>query len=402
MEEIYEVVIVGAGIAGVATALALKKVGIQSVVLERSHELRTTGAALTLSPNAWRALDALGVGTKLKSIYHIFEMVHVTNLITGTTQATAFINSGDMELRSVHRKVLLETLADELPPNTIKFSTNITSIKSQGQDIKVLQLEDGSVIRTKALIGCDGVHSVVAQWLGLTAPVDSGRSAVRGLAVFPDGHGFKHEVRQFVGNGVRAGLVPMNDTEVYWFLSASLTIKDPEITRNPELIKRKVLEQWAKDFPSDYVNVVERSELSTITWAPLAFRVPWDVLFGQTHRGAVTVAGDAFHPMTPDLAQGGCAALEDAVVLARCLATSVGSVPRDLERYVKERRWRVAGLITGAFFSGWVQQSGSGWGWWMVKLFRDNVFYRFIFPRLANVVHYDCGVLPEKEKKKSS
>ncbi|KAH7671245.1 Kynurenine 3-monooxygenase and related flavoprotein monooxygenases protein [Dioscorea alata] len=399
MEEIQEVVIVGAGIAGVATALALKKVGIQSIVLERSHELRTTGSALTLSPNAWRVLDVLGVGANLRSIYHIFQMMHVTNLITGTTQTTSFVDSGDMEVRSVHRKVLLETLANELPPNTIKFSTNITSIKrNQGQDITVLHLEDGSVIKTKALIGCDGVHSVVAQWLGLSAPVESGRSAVRGLAVFPAAHGFKHEVHQFVGNGVRAGLVPMNDTEVYWFLSGSLTIKDEEIKRNPEMIKREVLEQWAKDFPSDFVNVVQHSEVSTITWAPLMFRVPWDVLFGKTHSGAVTVAGDAFHPMTPDLAQGGCAALEDAVVLARCLATSVGNVAKDLERYVKERRWRVAGLITGAFFSGWVQQSGSGWSWWLVKLFRDNVFYQFVFPRLVKVVHYDCGGLPEKEK----
>lgn len=66
------------------------------------------------------------------------------------------------------------------------------------------------------------------------------------------------------------------------------------------------------------------------------------------------MVGDAFHPMTPDLVQDGCAALEDAMKLERCLATSVGNVPKDLERYVKELRWRMAGLITGVCFSKWV------------------------------------------------
>jgi len=69
-----EVVIVGAGIAGLATALALKRVGIKSLVLERSHELRAAGAALSLFPNAWRALDALGVAHKLDALYHPFDL----------------------------------------------------------------------------------------------------------------------------------------------------------------------------------------------------------------------------------------------------------------------------------------------------------------------------------------
>lgn len=69
MEMVEDVVIVGGGVAGLATALALKRVGVEALVLERAEELRTTGSALTLMPNAWRALDALGVSHKLTSIY---------------------------------------------------------------------------------------------------------------------------------------------------------------------------------------------------------------------------------------------------------------------------------------------------------------------------------------------
>lgn len=62
------------------------------------------------------------------------------------------------------------------------------------------------------------MHSVVARWLGLSEPASSGRSAVRGLSVFPDRHGIKRELRQFLSEGLRAGMVPISDTDVYWFL----------------------------------------------------------------------------------------------------------------------------------------------------------------------------------------
>ena len=76
-----DVVIVGGGIAGLATALALKRVGIPALVLEKSDELRTSGAALTLARNAWLALDTLGVSHKLTSVYSpVLGYIYVTRL----------------------------------------------------------------------------------------------------------------------------------------------------------------------------------------------------------------------------------------------------------------------------------------------------------------------------------
>lgn len=156
-----------------------------------------------------------------------------------------------------------------------------------------------------------------------------------------------------------------------------------------------MLENLAKDFPKDYLKVVGHSDLSNLTVAPLMLRVPWDVLLGQTHNGKVTVAGDAFHPMTPDLGQGGCSALEDAVVLARHIANKLNNINEAVEMYTRERRWRVANLIVGAFLGGWVQQGGSGIWWWFVKLFRDSIFYKFVYAKMFHSIdQYDCGVLP--------
>ncbi|EXB36910.1 3-hydroxybenzoate 6-hydroxylase 1 [Morus notabilis] len=385
MEIVEEVVIVGAGIAGLATAVALKRVGIKALILERSDGLRATGAALTLFPNAWRALDALGVSHKLTPIY-------------GHSKGDD--GSGP---RSVHRKALLEALAEELPTESICFSSKLGAIKTitnEGSSIAVVHMEDGSVIKAKVLIGCDGVHSVVASWLGLAAPVLSGRSAVRGLAVFPQGHGVKHEIHQFVGAGRRAGIVPLTDKDIYWFFTCSSPATGTDhLAGDPELIQREVIENYAKDLPELYLDIVKHSDLSTLTWAPLMFRQPWNVAFGNLSKQNVTVAGDAMHPMTPDLGQGGCSALEDAVALGRHIGTSFiqngrlvpGEIAGALGNYVEERRWRAAWLITGSYLSGWVQQGGSSWA---VKFFRDAIFYRFLYQKIVGVMHYDCGKLP--------
>ena len=118
------------------------------------------------------------------------------------------------------------------------------------------------------------------------------------------------------------------------------------------------------------------------------------------------------HPMTLDLGQGGCAALEDAVVLGRHIGEVLKKkngkldsrdIGEAIDGYVKERRWRVTWLVAGSYLSGWAQQGGSSW--WM-KFFRDVVFYRFLISKLVKVAYYDCGKLPSvsisSESKSSS
>ncbi|KAG0525773.1 hypothetical protein BDA96_06G085800 [Sorghum bicolor] len=402
-----EVVIVGGGIAGLASALALRRAGAAArrvLVLERHAGLRATGAALTVFPNGWFALRALGVAHKLASRYDAYETSKVTNLETGATQVFRFAgnkNKGEeVRVRAVDRKALLEALAEELPPGTVRFSSKLVSIDTEraagaSSETVVLGLDDGTVIRAKVLIGCDGVHSMVARWLGLSEPASSGRSAVRGLSVFPDGHGVKRELRQFLSEGLRAGMVPISDTDVYWFLVNNSIPAEEEAAGDPVKTLREVTDNLAGHMPAEYLDVVRRSDHGNLSWAPLLYRNPVSVLLGAAARGPVTVAGDAFHPMTPDMAQGGCSALEDAVVLARALSRAA-TPAEGVAAYVARRRWRAAWLVAGAYLSGWVQQGGTNVGGvrgWMVKVFRDWIFYRFVFPRLADTMWFDCGDL---------
>ncbi|KAL5820646.1 hypothetical protein ACOSQ3_022528 [Xanthoceras sorbifolium] len=96
------------------------------------------------------------------------------------------------------------------------------------------------------------------------------------------------------------------------------------------------------------------------------FRYPWHIVFRNLSKGNITVTGDAMHPMTPDLGQGGCAVLEDAVVLGRHIGKSIlitngrlepREVGRAIEVYILERRWHVRWLVMGSYSLGWVQQA---------------------------------------------
>uniref|UniRef100_A0A453LS85 FAD-binding domain-containing protein n=1 Tax=Aegilops tauschii subsp. strangulata TaxID=200361 RepID=A0A453LS85_AEGTS len=168
-------------------------------------------------------------------------------------------------------------------------------------------------------------------------------------------------------------------------------------------ILREVTNNLGRHMPAEYLDVVRHSDHNSVSWAPLLYRSPWSILTGPAGRGSATVARDAFHPMTADLAQGGCSALEDAVVLARALSRAA-TPAEGVAAYVSERRGRAAWLVAGAYLSGWVQQGGTdaqGLRGYFVKLFRDLIFYRFIFPKLADTLWYDCGdLVPPQSKEK--
>ncbi|XP_071683231.1 monooxygenase 2-like [Lolium perenne] len=203
--------------------------------------------------------------------------------------------------------------------------------------------------------------------------------------------------------GLRAAMVPINDTEVYWFLVNNTVATEKEDRTYPMNIMWEVTGNLGRHMPPEYLDVVHHSSHDSLSWVPLLYRSPWAILTGHAARGPVTVAGDAFHPMTPDLAQGGGSALEDVVVLARAMLR-VATPAEGVATYVSERRGRAALLVAGAYLSGWVQQGGTdvqGLRGCMVKLFRDWIFYRYIFRRLAGMMWYDCGdLLPPTSNEK--
>nr|AAM64878.1 putative monooxygenase [Arabidopsis thaliana] len=367
-----KVVIVGGGIGGLATAVALHRLGIRSVVLEQAESLRTGGASLTLSKNGWRVLDAISIGPQLRKQF--LEMQGVVLKKEDGRELRSFKfkdNDQSQEVRGVERRVLLETLASQLPPQTIRFSSKLESIQSNANGDTLLQLKDGTRFLANIVIGCDGIRSKVATWMGFSEPKYVGYCAFRGLGFFPNGQPFQQKVNYIFGRGLRAGYVPVSATKVYWFI----TFNSPSL--GPQMMDPAILRKEAKElvstWPEDLQNLIDLTPDEAISRTPLADRWLWPGIAPSASKGRVVLVGDAWHPMTPNLGQGACCALEDSVLLANKLASAINggteSVEGAMESYRSERWSQVFRLTVLANLVGKLLQSDNP----LVCSVRDNI-----------------------------
>nr|GLL44411.1 uncharacterized protein LOC109177309 [Ipomoea trifida] len=396
--EKHEIVIIGGGICGLATALALHRKGLKSIVLERSETLRAQGGGIGLLPNAWRALDQLGVGSRLRSMAVLLQGGRDILIDENKERKIERVIG---ESRCMKRSDLITTLADELPIGTIRLGSEVVSIDLDSvTGTTLLLLTCGSYIDAEIVIGCEGWRSKVAELLGLKESRAFDVGAIRGLTTYPNAHSIPHEFRRIIKGEIWLGMLPITQHLIHWFVAFPTHLLSGEkFPHDPKHIKQMALE-LIKDFPSNLHEAIELSDLDSLSAAHLWYRAPWDLLLGTMRKGTVTVAGDAMHVMGPFVGQGGASGLEDAVVLGRCLGMAmsgiegnnkkekIAKIEAGLDQYVKERRIRVLGLSTLTYLIGIIVGSTSSLvkmvaGFAMAILFRDG----------ASHVHYDCGKL---------
>lgn len=409
MPQLQDVVIVGGGIAGLATALALHRVGVKPVLFEQSEQLRTAGSTIGVWTNAWKALETLGVADKLREKFLSVEGLELIGQ-DGKVITSLMFNEGprSVELRGVERKVLLETLREPLPDGTVFYDSRAVGIKKIPGGYLEVQCANGQTIQTKALIGCDGIGSVVGKYMNVGETRYAGYTAIRGLAEY-EGHNLGPKFVQIVGRGVRAGLFGIDANRVYWFVvfnAPDERLSDAELVREEALNR---VEGW----PPFIIEAIKRSPLDSLSRRGISDRWMWPVGGSPLYSGGVTLAGDAMHPMTPNLGQGGCCALEDAVILARklsqALSESNGSssngssndssqemerIELALKSYTEERWPRLLSMAARSYCTGALLQLDNE----LICSVRDKLIPKLItVERFINHTFYDCGTLQWKD-----
>ncbi|KAG9143561.1 hypothetical protein Leryth_015982 [Lithospermum erythrorhizon] len=324
-----DVVIVGAGVAGLATAVALRRYGIQSKVLEQAETLRTEGVSISVATNGWRALDALGVGDELRNQYPEFQGLVLKTEDGRDLKSIRFKDEDSrQEGRGVERSSLVVALSKQLPPDAISFSSKLANIESQSGGI-LLKLQNGTQLSAKIVIACDGIHSPVARWMGFSEPKYAGYYAIQGHGVYPKGQPFEPVVYYICGRGVRLTFFPVSPTKVYWGVCFNNPSPDGKIT-DPSILREDALKSL-QNCPRELQAIIDNTPDDSIVGSPIADRWLWPLVSPSPSKGNVVLVGDAWHPMTPNLGQGASLALEDSIVLAKKLAEALKSETSSIE-----------------------------------------------------------------------
>ena len=342
-----KITIIGGGIGGLTTAIALRQAGLDVEVYERAPELKEVGAGLSLWPNAIKVLRQLGLGEALAAISMVAPLVATRNprgdILAQLPSATIEQRFG-AAVRIVHRAELLAMLTEALADTPLHLGHECTGFDQDGDGVTA-RFAGGQTARSDALIGADGIHSAVrAQMFGRTPPRYSGYTAWRAITPFPTAN---LRAGESWGCGLRFGLLPVDHERVYWFATKNAPADQPPQPggHKPELLT--LFQNWFDPLPA----VIEATPEEAILRNDIIDRLPLDAW----SQGRVTLLGDAAHPMTPNMGQGACQAIEDALVLARCLKATP-DIPFALQLYQTKRLKRANKVVTTSYFIGTVGQ----------------------------------------------
>ena len=331
-------VIVGAGIGGLAAAIAVRDAGWRVKVLERADEIRPLGAGLSIWPNGVRALRALGVGELADDAPRgggALRRADGSALAEFDPETIA--ERYGAPLVGLHRADLHDALIARLGPERIELGAEVTECGRNE-----LRLADGTARAADLIVGADGIGSVVRQALiGDGEPRDSGIVAFRGVAPFEG----TVAAGEWWAEGSAAGLLPLGDGRVYWYVT---------FRGEPE---RAELDRRVAGFGPEVGEIVA----ATADEAVLAHRLFDRHPVSGWSTGVTTLLGDAAHPMLPFLGQGACSALEDGVALGKALEEH-HEITDAIAAYESARYARTTALIHGSARAARIALASSSFG----------------------------------------
>lgn len=314
-------IVLGAGIGGLACALALVQRSWDVTVLERSGQLGEVGAGISIWPRAMTVLTEFGVHDSIDGEY-------VMSVQSGLRQPSGRVlvavrGSGTSGPVMVHRARLHAALAGHLDAQVLTGVGGVAVHQNSGGASVVTA--DGRVFEGDVVIGADGLRSMTRSALhGESQQVRyAGYTAYRGVASTAALTG-----GETWGRGARFGYAPLHDGRTYWYATANRPRSQPD--RDHVTDARVLVHGWHDPIPS----LVESTPPDGVLRDDV---FDLELPLRPFHDGHVALLGDAAHAMTPNLGQGACAAIEDAAALAAAL-DGHPRVPDALAAYDAERR----------------------------------------------------------------
>jgi salicylate hydroxylase len=342
------VLVAGGGIGGLTAAIALRHQGIEVLVLEQAETLSEIGAGIQIASNAAIVLRELGLESAMQAVGVKPQSYDYRDLRTGRMLYQAPL--GDEAARrygapmyNVHRADLVQLLFDAVPAESKRLGARCVAI-SQTDDTVEVRLQTGETLKADVLVGCDGIHSVVRQYLRGReekhfANILMWRSLIPAERL--EGLGLPECGNYWFGPGRTLITYWVRPRNLYSILAS---VPAHEVQRETWTESGDIAEMLRsfEDAEPRARAMLEQSKTAFITG--MYYRDP----IGSWSSGRVTLLGDAAHPMVPFLAAGAGQSIEDAWTLARVLARRQDDVPGALLEYERRRIPRTTRIQAGA------------------------------------------------------
>jgi len=349
MSGMCPIAIIGGGLAGLATAQALAAFGLEVEVFERASSLGEIGAGINISPQAVKALAAIGLGERLAAVANVLPGFITRDMHTGE-QLEHYDRSVD-RLRygaphqTFHRADLMQALASGLDPDRLHLNHRLVAIEERASGA-LLSFADGATREAGIVIAADGIHSVVRRALyGDDNPAYTGQMVWRALLKGSEVPSFVMEPAgrvQWLGPGRHFWAYYLRGREVVNIVTQEDTDKWVEegwsIPGDPN--------EMRMSFPNPEPSLKALLDVVTECSKWGLFTRPLTDKWG---RGRIQLIGDAAHAMLPNAGQGACSAFEDAYILARWLDARRDDPAEALENFRRIRIPRVHGVQKRSF-----------------------------------------------------
>lgn len=312
-----QIIIIGAGIGGLTTAIALLQKGFSVQIYEASKELQPVGAGIVLASNVLQIFERLNILTDIQVRGKMLDSMSVTDAkgkIIQKTDLKKVAEKFGKGVLGIHRARLQAGLLANLPENIVHLNKKCISI-SQNKEKVTVSFEDGTKAEADICIGADGLRSVVRKHILGDFPLRySGQTCWRGIANMTLPSPYNGNAYEMWGShgGLRMGFLEITAGEIYFFAVQKTTANG---TDNAAERKEMLLKMYA-DFPPVVKEIIQNTPLEKIVRHDITDLQP----ITKWHEERTVLIGDAAHATTPNMGQGGAQAIEDAWVIADCLA----------------------------------------------------------------------------------
>ena len=331
--------IIGAGIGGLTTAVALQQKKIEAQIYEQSAIMKPVGAGILLANNAMQVYDRLGLRGELEDAGNAIAILKVVDHQLrpySTIDLQRFEKKYGVKNIAIHRGALQKLLVSKVE-NSLKLDHKLNKI-DQEEETYTLSFENQPAIKVDNIIGADGINSTVRKHFFESEIRDSGQTCWRGIAKFTLPKEHLHEFNESWGKNKRFGFAQIGEEMVYWFAVIGNDIHVEDSSDG--------LQTQYSTFHPLVTEIIANTESKNIHVAKLEDLKPMKTWCQKR----LCLLGDAAHATTPNLGQGAGQAIEDAYYLAECVAQS--DLEMAFQKFQKQRMPKVNQIVNTSWSIG--------------------------------------------------